>query len=206
MRAILSVLLLAALPAHADDCRDRIAGMFFGGALDPTLRPPYHLTVNTLKADGSYVHSYDVTWLAVDQAMTASNGMYSLMRGEKAWLANSPDGPWTFSPPAEPFDSVNRDIAQRRQMVANLSDTSCDGMYTLDGKTVERFVYRTMTRDDSNGTYFGALNTIYVDPETNLLVRLDDAEFVAHYAPQPSPDRNIMQYTYDPALTLPQPQ
>lgn len=193
-------------PARADDCRDRIAALFFGGALDPTQRPPYRLTVDTLKADGGFVRSYEVIWLAVDQAMTISNGMYSLMRGEKAWLANAPEGPWQFSPPSEPFDSVNRDIAQRKQMVANLSDTSCDGIYTIEGKSVERFTYRTMVRDDSIGTYFGALNTAYVDPETNLLVRMDDAEFVAHYAPQPSGDRNIMQYFYDPSLTLPDPR
>lgn len=194
------------LPASADECRDRIAGLFFGGALDPTQRPPYRLTVDILKADGSFVRAYEVIWLAVDKAMTIQNGGYFLMRGEKAWMASAPEGPWQFSPPSEPFDSVNRDVRQRQQMVANLSDTSCDGMYTIEGKTVERFTYRTMVKDDSIGTYFGALNTAYVDPETNLLVRMDDAEFVAHYAPQPSGDRNIMQYTYDPTLTLPDPQ
>ena len=198
--------LALALPAQADECRDRIAGMFFGGALDPTQRPHYRLVVDTLKADGSYARAYEVIWAAVDQAMTIQNGMYILMRGEQSWLGNSADGPWTLSPPSQPMNAIEGDKQRRAQMQANLSDTSCDGMYEIEGKQVERFTFRTMMKDEAQGTYYGALYTAYVDPATNLLMRQDSTETVAHYAPTPSQDRDIQQYFYDPSLTLPDPQ
>lgn len=208
MRILAAILcIFCSVPAaQADPCRDRIAQLFFEGPLDPNGRPPYRLTSGTLKPDGSYEPGFEVIWLAVDQAMTIQNGMHILMRGERSWIANAPEGPWTLSPPSQPFDAVQRDIAQRRQMQDNLTDTSCDGMYTLEGRTVERFAYRTLVRDDSQGIWFGALYAAYVDPETGLLMRMEESESVAHYAPTPSPDLRIQMYAYDPSLTLPDPQ
>lgn len=191
--------------ALADGCHDTIAGMFFGGALDPSLRPPYRESVTSLAPDGSVLLTYEVTSEAADRMMTVANGMATLMLGEQMWIKTAPDGAWVLSPPSSPLNAVERNRAHREQMRANLTETSCDGLYEFDGRKVERYTYRTKTEPDQDGIYFGALYTAYVDPQTGLLALMDSTQMIAHYAPASSPNRTVSQYFYDPTIRLERP-
>ena len=48
----------------------------------------------------------------------------------------------------------------------------------------------------------GSTKTVFIDPATGRLTRIEDTGGFAHYAPDPGTDVTTSVYTYDPAISL----
>ncbi len=203
------VALVAALmagPALSDPCRDEIAALFTGGALDPFERPARREKTIRFAPDGTETVISEVEWLAVRRSLTRSGGMYFLNYDTEMWLAQSADGPWTRSPSALPADFEDMTRAQNTQRAANLTETECLGSVELGQQSYAGYRYRTRTDETAEGSWFGGYFTTYLDPETGQLMRLELREAVSSWQPEPTKDVDITTVIYDPDLTITKPE
>ncbi|MFT7593231.1 MAG: hypothetical protein ACI8R4_000544 [Paracoccaceae bacterium] len=202
------ILLLCLLPfAATADCRDEIVALFDGGPLDPLVQPPYRYENSVTAADGSPRYRYVVTFDTPMRSMTEmTTGMTTLAIGRNTWTKSRPDGPWIETPSSLPEDLMGFHKHNRDQLAANVSDAECLGVVPLGGEDMTAYRYKTQTGPNDDGTYFGSLNTIYIDPASNRLMRQEQTGNFAHYQPEPGTDLTVMIYTYDPAITLAAPE
>lgn len=206
----LSVALLACLsisaPAAAESCRDEIAALFKGGALDPFMRPARREVTMRVMPDGSETLVTDVEWEAVTRSISESGGTFYLVYGTTMWSGPSRDGPWmnTGSPLPEDFEEMTRQMAD--QNAANITEAQCPGTVDLDGRTVIQYSYRTRTDPNRHGSWFGGHYTAYIDPESGRLERLEIRDPVSSWAPDPAPHTDITTVTYDPTIQITRPE
>ncbi len=208
-RSAFPAIILALAPPHfalADACRDKIAAMFFGGPLDPGQRPPHRQVVTTVDASGAVIFQLEALWETQDRTLTISGGNYLIAIDGDSWMAQSADGPWQKTPTSMLANRAELGRVQRTQQVANMTDTQCPGTFQIDGLPVEKYVYRIKTDPDATGMYFGSLDTAYVDPATNQVVRWDAAESIASWAPAPANEVQISQLFYDRAIRITAPE
>lgn len=201
-------LLLFLFPiAAAADCREEIAALFEGGPMDPFVQPPYRYVSTTTGEDGSLRYRYTVTFDTPLRSMTEmEGGMNILAIDHRTWSRASADDPWAEMPSSLPEDLAGFHRQTRDQLAANLTDPECPGtVATADGDRLT-YRYRTRTGPNVDGSFFGGLYTIYIDPDTNQLMRQEITENVAHYQPAPGTDRTEMVYSYDPAISLSAPE
>ncbi|ASP18883.1 hypothetical protein ANTHELSMS3_00157 [Antarctobacter heliothermus] len=209
--AVCLLLLPLALPATAQDaaCHDRIAAMMQGGALDAFQRPPHRFSNTVTDPDGAVRYVFDTLWDTPARSVSGikDSGNYTLVIDSDSWTGPSLTGPWTKAPNQLPPDREAFQRKQMAQMVANLTDTACPGTVDLDGMTYETVTYFTKTDPDDSmgGAWFGALNTVYIDPDTDQVMRWEMTDFVSSFAPEVSKDRHTQLFTYDPSISLKRP-
>lgn len=87
-------------------------------------------------------------------------------------------------------------------MARNLTETACLGPGDLGGQQVVAYRYRTQVAMTAEGAWWGGLYTAYIDPATNRLVRLDSAQRIASWAPEPSSDIEVTTVVQDPGLRI----
>jgi hypothetical protein len=201
---------LAALPAAADDCRDRIAAMFDGGPLDPFARAPHFLTTTVYDPQGTQVRRMLTAWETPLRSVSGveGGGFFALIIGSESWTGPTMEGPWSKAPNYLPEDHEGFQRMQKDQMVANLSDTTCPGEVTLDGTTYESvgYVTRTDPTPESSEAWFGSRNTVYIDPGSGRVMRWEQTDFVSSFAPELNPEIHVQVFDYDAAIALPTPE
>lgn len=195
-------------PALADACTDTVKALFAGGPLDPFAQSAYFYDTTVLDADGAVKMEYYTVFDTPVKSMNGLKGhtMY-LNIGNRTWSAPSPEGPWTELPNAfagDPED-FQRDI--RDQLAANVRDAKCNGTITHGGKTYTRFQFISQTdpNPDQDGSYFGSAYTVFIDPETNLLMRQENTGQFSHFQTEPGTDTWVRAFTYDPSIKLTEP-
>lgn len=205
-------LLLAAFaaPALAEDpaCRARIDAMFDGGPLDPFARPP-HRFVNTVQTpEGATQYQFLVIWDGPARGISGivGSGPFTLMIDSDTWTGPGPDGPWTAAPNLLPAD---HEAVQRRQLAesrANLADVACLGTVEVEGARYDAIRYFTKTDPDpETGAWFGALNTVYLDPASQHVRRWELTGMVSSFAPEASRDRHVQVFSYDDPVSISRP-
>ncbi|WP_417207548.1 hypothetical protein [Antarctobacter sp.] len=208
--ACLLVLSLAP-PATAQDttCHDRIAAMMQGGALDAFQRPPHRFSNTVTDPEGTVRYVFDTLWDTPARSVSGikDSGNYTMVIDSDSWFGPSLTGPWTKAPNQLPPDREAFQRKQVAQMVANLTDTACPGAVEVEGMTYEAVTYFTKTDPDDSmgGAWFGALNTVYIDPKTDQVMRWEMTDFVSSFAPEVSKDRHLQIFTYDPAISIERP-
>ena len=192
------------LPAIADACRDEIAALYAGGALDPFAQPAYSYDTTVTAADGTVKYEFHTVFDTPLRSMSGLKGqMVTLSIGSRTWIAPGPDGPWTEAPNQNPDDMEAFHKANRDQLARNIRDAACPGETALDGQRYLTYRFTTQTDPDpATGAYFGSTKTVFIDPATGRLMRIEDTGGFAHYAPDPGTDVTTSVYTYDPAISL----
>jgi len=191
MKQTLRLCLLSAIfasPAIAMDCTASITALYQGGPIDPFTRGSWREETVIVAKDGSQTHSSTSTWQSPSRVKTFTNGTYIIAIGSDTWTGPSEDGPWSHIGATLPEDINAFHQATNDMLMRNLSEVSCPGTETLDGREVTKYIYRTKTDPNEYGSWFGGLHAAYIDVETNRLVRMEVRENIASWAPEPSKD------------------
>ncbi len=205
----MAISLATTLPATADACKTRIKAMFDGGPLDPFARPPHRLTNTHFDPQGGFVRRFNTVWQTPVRTVSGveGGGLFALVIGSESWTGPTLEGPWTKMPNYLPDDHEAFQRAQQAQMVANLSATQCPGLTEIDGTSYDTVSYVTKTdpMPSNNNAWFGAHNTVYIDPQTQRVMRWEMTNFVSSFAPDLNKDRQVQILEYDPTLEIPTP-
>ncbi|WP_267139548.1 hypothetical protein [Anianabacter salinae] len=208
MRAalVLSVVLLPHI-ALADDCRDRIAALYDGGAMDDAARPPHLLELLQYAPDGSL--SERSTGPVIDgthyQLWSETAKMGVLYIGTEVWYRiGAEDAPWGSRQemPEVRAEDLARQLAEK---AGSITEAECLGQMTAeDGGVFEVYRWRvfTETMEDYGGGVNGAIHEAWVDPGSGLLRRRQDTEVVTPWQAEPDGSWTVASYTYDPSITL----
>lgn len=202
----LPLVALLSSPAAADPCRDEIAALFTGDALDPFARPKRREVTMRVMPDGTETLVTDVEWEAVTRSISESGGNFYLVHGLDMWSGPTRDGPWTHTGQKLPedFEQMTRQMAD--QNAANISEADCPGTVEVEGRPLIQYTYRTKTDPSRHGSWFGGLYTAYIDPETGQLARLEIRDSIASWAPDPASHTDITTVTYDPTIQITAPE
>lgn len=206
MRHFLLLGLIAlAGPALADACTDEVKALFKDGPLDPFVQGPYLYDTTVLDGEGAVKMEYYTVFDTPVKSMNGLKGhtMY-LNIGNRTWSGPSPDGPWTQTPSAFSGDPAAFQMAIRDQLARNISDARCHGTLDHEGTTYTQYEFTSQTdpNPDQGGSYFGSTYTVFIDPDTNLVMRQENTGQFSHYQPEPGTDTWVRNFTYDPSISL----
>jgi len=192
---------LTAGPVAADTCRDEIAALFDGGALDPFARPAHRQTVEQYDAGGALTRTglniFETPLKSIAGEVAA--GHFTMAIDRDIWNGRSPDGPWEKLGVRMPEGREADLRTAMAQEAANLTDATCHGA-TSDGQI--HYSYRTRTDPNADGMFYGALHDTFVDPSTGLPVRMVMTEFVNSWSDGVSQDRHVITFDYDSSITV----
>ena len=193
---ILALALALPLPALGD-CAADVAALFHGGPLDPFERPNRRETTVIVAPDGSENRVGRRAVGRRDPVDQLHPGGCAMMIDREAWMGQSFDGPWTPPRRQAPEDPEAFARAIADDMAANATDAVCAPESMLNGRPAAKYTYRTQTSPNEFGSWFGGLYTAWIDVETGRLVRLEETESVASWAPDPAPAVKITTVSYD---------
>jgi hypothetical protein len=210
--AVCLTLALLSAPATAEDagCRDRIAAMFDGGPLDPFVRPPHRFISTVLSPEGDTRYQFLTLWDTPARSISGilGAGPFTLNIDGDTWIGPDPEGPWTAAPNMMPPDLEAFQRAQLAQQQKNLADVACPGQVEIDGASYENIAFFTKTDPDeaTGGGWFGAHNTVYLDPQTERVMRWEMTDQVSSFAPEVSADINVQIFDYDTPVRIVRPE
>lgn len=190
---------LLANPAFGDACREEIAALFDGGAMDPFARPPHVQTVKEYNAEGVLQRenfNYSETPM---RTIAGSGGHYTMAIDTKVWTGPSPEGPWTDTGQSLPEDRDQTMVTFTKQTQANLVDTVCHG---TDAEGYLHYTYRSKTDPDENGMFFGALSEIWVNPKTGHVEKMQMSEFVNSWSDGVSDNQQTLEFDYSQTVKV----
>jgi hypothetical protein len=211
MRPFALSLFAAALPlvaipcgAWADACREEIAALW-DGPMDPFQRPPHMQIVQMLDVDGNETRVFHNTVETPLRTIAGERaaGHFTLAIDRDVWNGPSEQGPWTVNAGQMPEGREATMRAQYAQQQANLTDTVCHG---ADEAGLIRYTYRTQTDKDATGSFFGSLDTVWLDPEMGQIVRFELSEFVNPWTKGVSKERHLIEVVFDPAIKVVRPE
>lgn len=84
------------------------------------------------------------------------------------------------------------------QQAENLTATECMDDVTFGGKIWDMVHYSTKTdpNPDMNNAFFGSSDTVYIDPETKQVMRLEQTGFFSSWPPEPGKDTHVTLFSY----------
>lgn len=208
--ALLVASLALAAPALAEDtaCRDRIDAMFDGGPLDPFVRPPHRFTNTVLSPEGDMRYQYLAIWDSPARSIggVLGTGTFTLIIDGDSWTGPAPEGPWTAAPNMLPETYEDMQRRQHAESRKNLTEPACLGTVEVDDATYDAVRYVTRTDPDpDSGAWFGARNTVYLDPETQRVLRWEMTDFTSSFAPEVSRDNHVQIFSYEDPMTITRP-
>lgn len=197
---LFALALAAASPALGDACRDEIAALYDGGALDPFARPPHRQTVQQFDANGTPTRTNLNLVETPLRTIAGVNGeQFTMAIDRDLWNGPTPEGPWTalgYQMPDGREEGLRAGMAQEAE---NLTDTLCHG--TTDAGLVH-YTYRTQTNPDAQGMFYGARYDTFVDPASGMPARMEMTEFVNSWTEGVSGERHVIDFEYDPGLRV----
>lgn len=206
---LLCLLPLAATPALADDCKTRIAAMFDGGPLDAYRRPPHRHEKQVLSASGAVQFTFaSVVQTPLRTISGIKGGDMMLAVDDRTWTGPTADGPWTETASNFPPDRATLHATMRAQQAANLTDVSCPGLVDVNGTILEnvRFSTRTDPNPDMSDAFSGSSNSVYIDPDSQQVMRWDMTGLFSSWLPTPGTDLHITRFSYDPTIRVDPPE
>lgn len=192
-------------PAAAD-CAAEIGGLFKGGAWDPFVRENRRETTVLRHPNGQETASSDVLWDGPIKSINCTpNGCFMAI-GSATWKGYSFDGPWTPSADtgvAEPEKFVR---ATMDRLAASVAEPECLGATELDGEPA--VLYRFFSKPEPNeyGSWWGGRYSVWVSPDAKRLLRIEIAEGIASWAPEPSKNVQVTTIVYDDTLRIEEPK
>ena len=200
-RLFLAAALALPLPATAD-CADDIAGLFAGGAWDPFVRANRREVTVAVHPDGSETPVSDVVWDGPLKSINCTPNGCFLGIGDQTWRSDSADGPWTPIGSTGVEDPEGFAHETRDLLAASVSDPECLGLVTLDGE--QALAYRFFSKPEPNrfGSWWGGRYTVWLSPDPAGIVRIELAEGIASWAPEPSADVQVTVVTDDPEIAI----
>lgn len=205
LAATSTVCALALQPALADDCTSKITAMFTGGPLDVYQRPSHRHEKQMIDAKGNITITFQsIVETPLRTISGIKNKAMTLTIDDNTWSGPGPDGPWT---PSENNNFKNRKpwhIAMQVQQAKNLTATECTDGVMLDGSTfdVVRYSSKTDPNPDINNAFFGSSDTVYIDPKTRQVMRLEETGLFSSWLPEPGKDTYITRFTYDENIRI----
>lgn len=196
-------------PALADDCTSRIAEMFTDGPLDAYQRPPHRHEKQVTDAAGNVSITFQsIVETPLRTISGIKGGAMTLTIDDDTWTGPGPDGPWTSSVNNNQRDREPWHNTMQEQQAKNLTATECADGVTLEGNTWDRVRYSTKTdpNPNMNNAFFGSTDTVYIDPETMQVIRLEQTGFFSSWLPEPGKDTHITLFTYDPDVKINAPE
>lgn len=191
---------VAPAPALADACAAEIAALF-DGPLDPFQRPPHRQIVTVLDAEGTQTGvmlNTVETPLRTIAGQTAHN-WFTMAIDREFWNGPTPEGPWTKNAALMPEGRAEQISLATAQQKANATDMVCHGP---DAQGRLRYTYRTQTDPDANGTYFGALETVTLDPALGQIVHFELREFVNSWSEGVSTEVQMIEVQFDDSIKV----
>ena len=187
----------------AQDCLEEVR-QIHATDLDPFKRPPHRSEMYVFSPDGTQSRILDTIWETPIAAISGirGNSEYSLVIGPDIWMGPTADGPWAKLDYSLPEDRQTQLAQLNAEETANISDVTCPAMVSLDGTPYLAIGFRTQTNKDAGGNFFGALNAVYLDPDTRLPIRWDQTEFVNSWKPGVDMERQVTVFTYDPTIRM----
>ena len=92
------------------------------------------------------------------------------------------------------------------RLADSVSKPECLGPSELDG--ISAIQYRFFSKPEPNeyGSWWGGVYSIWVDPKTNRLLRLELANGIASWAPKPSKNVQVTTIDYDNSIKITEPK
>jgi hypothetical protein len=203
---IFATLLTTANPVAADPCTDEIAAMFLKGSLNAFSRPSNRASRETFAPDGTSQDIFDViveTPLLMASGVRGS-GQFYLSNGNDTYSGPSLEGPWTSIGQMQMADleAAQRSIAESQ--AKNVTEAECLGTVELDGQKLINYRFRNLVGPDPirAESWWGSLDSVFIDPETNLVMRWEMTENIASWAPEVNHDRHVTTYSYEAMAPL----
>jgi hypothetical protein len=207
--AAIGMMVVGATTALADSCRDEIAALYDGGTLDSFARPRHRQIKRVYSTDGDLKFVFDAVIespLAIKSGVRES-GQFFMAIGNKTWMGPTLDGPWTASTdmPGD-MEAAQRQVVTSQQ--ANLEETECLGTTERDGSTYLTYRFRTKTdpSPERGNSWWGSLDTIWLDPETRQVAVWELTEHLSSWAPDLNMDKHVIEFEYDPEISVSPPQ
>ena len=201
LTAIFALSLSLPLPAAAD-CAGEIAALFDGGAWDPFTRANRHEVTMSRAPDGSETQVSEVFWDGPVKSINCSvNGCF-LGIGAETWRSDTAEGPWT-SIGSTGIDDPEGFARETRDLIAaSVSEPECLGTVDLDG--VEALAYRFYSKPEPNrfGSWRGGRYTVWLTPDAARILRIELADGIASWAPEPAADVQVTVVTEDPSIAI----
>lgn len=196
---------IAATPASAD-CAAEIAKLFNGGAWDPFTRGNRRETTILRHPDGKETPSSDVLWDGPLNSINCTPHGCFMAIGSASWKGTSFDGPWTRSNDTGVADPEKFVRATMERLAASVAEPECPGTTELDGQNALMFRFFSKPEPNEYGSWWGGRYSVWVDSQSNRLLRIELAEGIASWAPRPSKDVQITTIVYDDAIRVEEPK
>ena len=193
------------LPAAAD-CADEIAALFDGGAWDPFARANRHEVTVSRAPDGTETPESEVYWDGPIKSINCTvNGCF-LGIGAETWQSDTAEGPWTSIGSTGIEDPEDFARETRDLMAASVAEPECLGAVDLDG--TEALAYRFFSKPEPNrfGSWWGGRYTVWLTPDAGRILRIELADGIASWAPDPSPAVQVTVVEDDPTISISAPE
>jgi hypothetical protein len=185
--------------AASQDCVEKVQTMF-KGVWNPFARPPYRSVKTVYDSADKVLRVFDSIVQSPLRTIsgTRDNGYFALVIDSNVWTGPSLEGPWSPSQglPANRKEKVMR---AHQFMIDGIQSAQCARTVVLDGKELEKYVYKVKTAPDKErgGLWLAAANIIYFDPAAERIVRWEMSEMQSSWAPQVSPTREVTVFNFD---------
>ncbi|MBV0913301.1 hypothetical protein [Anianabacter salinae] len=206
--AIAVAMAVTAGGAQAGSCLQKVRNLY-ATSLHAYERPPYRSEKSVYDDDGSLLHVIVSTVESPVRTMSGVPGdAVALVIDRQVWTAPGPNGPWAEAPSNFPPDRRAAFDRAHAQQMANIEDPVCEGLVEMDGATYEKYGFSTRTDPDpeQGGLFFGERSTVYIDPETRLVMRWEQTDFVSSWSADPDPQLHVTTFDYDETIRLEPPQ
>ncbi len=196
--------------AFANECRDRIAALYNGGAMDERVRRPHRIEILQYDSQGTMTERH--VGKVIDgthyQLFSEVSKMGVLYVGTEIWYASgSPDGPWGNKQemPAVRAEDLVRQLEEK---AASVTEAECLGQMQDNGVAYDVYRWRvfTETLEEYGGGINGARHEAWVDPDSGELAILRDSEVVTPWKKTPDGSRTETRFTYDDSITITAPE
>lgn len=196
---------MATTPAAAD-CAAEIDKLFHGGAWDPFARENRRETTVILHPNGSKTPSSDVLWDGPLKSINCTPNGCFMQIGSASWKGGGFDGPWTKAGDSGVKDPEKFVRNTNARLAASVSEPECLGATDLDGQNT--LLYRFLSKPEPNeyGSWWGGRYSVWVNADANRILRIELAEGIASWAPEPSKDVQVTTIVYDNAIKVEQPK
>ena len=205
----LAALIILPTPVLADDCTARIAAMYDGGPLDAYQRPSHRHEKQVIDAAGNTTATFQsIVETPLRSISGIKGGAMTLTIDDDTWSGPGPDGPWTPSENRMQKDREPWHRAMQAQQAKNLTATACADGVAFEGNSWTKVQFSTKTdpNPDMGDAFFGSSDTVYIDPETNQVMRWEVTGLFSSWLPDPGKDTHITRFTYDPSIHITRPE
>lgn len=197
---------LAVTTPAAADCAAEINSLFHGGAWDPFERENRRETTIIRHPNGTETPSSDVLWDGPLRSINCTpNGCFMAI-GNAFWQGKTFEGPWTRSNDVKNGDPEEFVRATNARLLASVKQPQCLGKTDLDGKSTLHYTFFSKPEPNEHGSWWGGRYSLWLDPDTNRILRIELAEGISSWAPEPSKDVQITTIVVDETIEIKEPK